>query len=319
MGAGLTRDSVLPPWTLGPEFDNARFSFLKDDLYWSMVHFMFPFTIYLYCRSFNLVMFFVVLNEIIERVLETSGSQGSTFVQGLQETPNDIMWDILNGAIACWVGNWFCAAFDCGFHQIPSRFLFRDGTFHLVFKYVIQILILAAGWIGVPWLYIIDSNGKGHYSLGVTINLFWYPIMLYIFQYYWNADDPYFVHLNHPNWFKTTGSGKPITELDVHDSYAKYNQQGTQWFCLGAEWFSFGPRHSMPHEHYHLFINYWIGFYVLFQLSMFYRYTHVTVQVLIHQALTLIILFIIILFGSHVKHRLFIQRLFYLVSNRMNS
>lgn len=53
MGSGLVKESVIPPW----HFDDIaeRYEFVRENTYWPMVHTLFPFTVYLYCRSWILV------------------------------------------------------------------------------------------------------------------------------------------------------------------------------------------------------------------------------------------------------------------------
>lgn len=94
MGAAFVKHSIKPAW----HFDDLpeRFDFLRETTYWPMVHTLFPFTVYLYCRSWVLVMFLVFFNEFVEAVL-WGAFYGTDFARGLDESRLDsLLGDIGN-------------------------------------------------------------------------------------------------------------------------------------------------------------------------------------------------------------------------------
>ena len=61
-----------------------------------MVHTLFPFTVYLYCRSWILVMFLVFANEVLEAILWAT-TWGTEYSRGLDESRLDsLLGDVGN-------------------------------------------------------------------------------------------------------------------------------------------------------------------------------------------------------------------------------
>ena len=77
------------------------------------------------------------------------------------------------------MGELFLQVLNYPYHKLPYDLTLRNGLKTLLLRYIVQVLLLAAAWIGVPWLYIVSHehhHHRGRYSLGVTISLFWYVI-----------------------------------------------------------------------------------------------------------------------------------------------
>lgn len=299
MGSGWSNDNatlVDPPGTFAPL--GSQWDYIREHTMYPWVHIVYPFTLFMYTRSWTIQIAIILLNEVVEAIIRGSISDpNSSVLKQLNEIPLDSLFgDVLNGILGGILAEAFLAASNWNFHFLPLDVIRAQiSDFRLVLKYVFQLIV-----IGAPFHFVGTTFDYANYSLGYIIALGWYPIFLWIF-YVWNQNDflwKKFVSRMEENGSVTT-RGQNIVRMQnrVYHQYAhRTNMDNDLSYTpklkhLSIEWIRHDIQNQTPWID--MFYVYWTILYVVFSATFFYRYTYVYIMSVSHALLFIIILYAI--------------------------
>lgn len=289
----LTQTPSEPPLSVGPLSD--LWSFVGENELWPLVHTVTPFTAYMYLRNWKLVIFLVFLNEVVEALL-TAITGGSDLFTELPT--NSLISDPLMGAIGLTLAEFLMRVLDRHRHTIilPIQTI-RFTNLDVFFKYLLQIILLF-----LPLIFVRTLYADHVLSIGLTVFIIYYPLLVYYGYRWWNAYELLWVRCQSPiidislgntpiQWYTM----KHVRRLPAHQHrHANNTTDAIDDHVLQTyTTHTAAEKQNCNQARNRRFYGGWALFVFLYAGSFFYRWTSVFLMSLVHSAVALFILNVI--------------------------